>query len=377
MLISPLTEVNTRELTDRALSRISSLSNGKLSGFTEHSTTRVLVEGLVSVVNELVHQVALVPQATLIELLNSTGFEPSQGSKAKGLVTISLTSTPVDPLTFPEGLKLSTPDGFIFATTEPLTIAGTSGDVAVEAIEVGSGYNVPTGSISVLVPGQGPFLLLSQIRNDDPTTGGTDALEPAQALEQGYRQLYAGRVLITARDYTQFVLQQLPGAVVRVKGVTGPNNEYELGGVHVYLLNPDNTAPSSAQLTELEQVLQDRIVIGTNVYVSSLELMNIDVDVYCVTDGSLDTDELRHAIANYLNPRTFSTDQVYYRELEYVVRSTPGVTRVDSLLIAHPPALTDANDIPLPNSYTLPILRNLRLFLDTPTGLLQLTFFAP
>lgn len=369
-LISPITDINTREIVNRALTRVSALSQGGLVSSGEHSPLRVLIEALVFVVNEEIHRINQIPEATLVALLNSLGFTASTGTVSQGTVTVTLTTIPEDPFSILTGWRLTTPDGSIFVTTEDLLIDGAvRGDVSVNSELVGEQYNVPSGAISLITPGATTSPLIASIRNSQPTTGGSDPQSQDQAITQGFNQLYAGSVLVSARDYVRRAESLVPGGrAIAVPRLSADLSSEELGVVHVFILNADHSTPSSPQLVSVQSAMEADIFIGSQVFVSPIQLVTIDVDVVAISDGSAASFQLIYKnMKNYLNPLRFSANQVYYKELEHIVRGTLGVTRVDSVALGggQPPMV---QDVPLPNAYTLPVLGEVNITLETPTG---------
>lgn len=373
-ITSPLTELNTRELVDRALARVTSITNGELSQFSAHSPTRALVESLVFLVNEYQFQLNLVPEATLINLLNSQGYTGSLGTKSLGSVTVTLTTIPENPFIIPAPWKLKTNDGAIFVTTETLIIDGSNnGVVNVESEVAGARYNVPSGSINSVTPGSYTDPLISIINNNSPTTGGTDPQTNEEAIRDGFSQIYAGNTLVNERDYVRRTQILNPGSrAVVVPSLGADKLTVEAGAVHVFFINSDLSTPSSTQINSTRNALLPDIFIGSQIYVSPIELITINLEVIGDADGTTNAPDLIYnALKGFLDPLTWNKPEIYYKDLEYISRDLPGITFISTVashIDGNPP---EVQDIPLPNSYTLPVLGTLQVSLSTPTGIIS------
>lgn len=375
MLNNPIVETNTREIVDRALSRVTALSQGSLSNFSEHSPVRVLIEALVYIINEELYRVNLIPKATLVALLNSLGYTEPVGTKSTGTIEVTLTAIPEEPLSIPAGWRVGTSSGIIFTTLSSMSITGLTGTAPIESEQVGTDQNVGVGTISIVIPGQFTSPLISQVRNLAATTGGSDPLGEDAAIEAGYKGLYAGKTLVTARDYEQRATELNPGRAIAIGSLGADKVSYEQGSVHVFLLNEDLSVPNSAQLATTQATLSQEIFLGSLVYVSGCVLAPVSLYINATSDGTTDaTGLIQNALIEYLNPLTYKGSTIYYKELEYLVRSVPGVTRVDAAAIAFDPDPPEVQDLLLPNSYTLPSLNSIHLDLITPTGLITTNY---
>lgn len=375
MLNNPIIEINTREIVDRALTRVTALSQGTLSNFSEHSPVRVLIEALVYIINEELYRVNQIPKATLVALLNSLGYTEPVGTKSSGTLEVTLTAIPEEPLSIPAGWRVSTSSGVVFTTTSSMVISGITGTAPIKSEQVGTNQNVGVGTISIVMPGQVNSPLISQVRNISATTGGTDPLEEDAAIEAGYKRIYAGKTLVTARDYEQRAEELNPGRALVVGSLGADKITYEPGSVHVFLLNADLSLPNTAQLVATQTAMSQEVFLGSLVYVSACNLIPVDLTIHATSDGSTDTLILiQNALIEYLNPLIFKGITIYYKELEHIVRNVPGVTRIDIAAIAFTPDFPETQDLILPNSYSLPLVNSIHIDLLTPTGLISLSY---
>ncbi len=139
------------------------------------------------------------------DTFESTGVRVER-TRAKGRVTFQSLDTSRTN-TIPKGSIVSTEGGVQFRTLQsarlpraqvvpPLSINPSSASVAVEAVRNGTPGNVPANAITVVPPAEDPSI--TQVRNPDPTSGGSrtefpqvDQKDVDKAIEALQEQLAA------------------------------------------------------------------------------------------------------------------------------------------------------------------------------------------
>ena len=119
------------------------------------------------------------------------GFSKQAGTKSVGEVVFSRNVATVDAVTIPIGTLISTPSGLIYSTTtEGVILSGEtdSGDVSIQANDVGGNFKVPAHSISTMTT---PVVGVDSVDNASSTTGGADE-EDDNSFQQRFREYVLG-----------------------------------------------------------------------------------------------------------------------------------------------------------------------------------------
>jgi uncharacterized phage protein gp47/JayE len=361
---------NDEELTQLALSRTYSASEGKLSDFSESSPLFWLVRAQVFCIAELLWYLNKLPEALALEVLRLSGVQRSAGTKATGKIVFLLqspllTDFIVNPGYFiPLRSTASTATGQTagYLTTDQLVIpaGGLYGSVAIEAIEVGTAYNQAAFSLTTASVG---LAYVQSLYNDEPLTGGTD-LEPLEVtLARAQTALRSRGVLVSALDFEESA-ESLLGAGSRATCIpllSSDRETYQVGQVHVFLVGADGMPPSTGTCQSIKSELQQQSFAASSVWVSPVSMEPVTVSVIAnVEQISLEiAKDLETAIADYLSPQSFilgSTIKV--KEIEYLSRSVFGVTEIQSVLLDN-----QAVNRPMPLLYSQPFLETLEVTL--------------
>lgn len=355
-----LDERQEEQLVSQAQLRVFNASGGTLNDFSENSPVAALIQGQAFAGAELLYYINKLPLALVIDFLKVTGVERSLGSKAVVSLTFTLTNPLATSFIIPEGFEVLDETGNLsFFTDSQLIIPPglVVGTVSATAQNVGSTYNLPAYYITGLPQ---PLTFLAGVTNTLPSAGGTDAETEVQTITRALDKLRL-RNLVSASDYEQ-AAQDILGVNSRCKaiGLLGPNKEAEvLGAVHLFLLNTDGSPATPAQLTQVKSELSTRIQLGSSLYVSPIELIEINATLICrLVEGREPeevADELFAAYSEALDPRNYPIGQdIVLNEIEYVLRLTGGIKDIELL------ELNDESlNIPLPNEYTLPVAQSL------------------
>lgn len=357
------------ELVKQANLKVFNASGGLLNDFSENSAINAIAQGLAFAGSEILYKANQLPLAFVVDFLKVTGLQRKLGTKATVTLTFSLTSALNNSYFIPQGFEVIDDAGqYSFFTDAALEIpAGlTQGSVTATAESVGSKYNLAAYAISKATQ---PLTYLAGVVNTSPAAGGTDEETQEQAIERGLVELRTKNP-VSADDF-EFLAESILGEGSRAIaiGLLAANKTLEqLGAVHLFLLNADGSPANNAQLNLVRESLRPKTQLGTSLYTSPMETLDIGVELTAkiISDNEPEdiADELWGVFQDYLNPATYPTGKsVLVNELEYVFRSTGLVGDIQQVLIND-----DALNIPLPKNYTLPIAYSLNLRLISPDG---------
>lgn len=342
-------------IVESAQLRVFNESGGQLNDFTENSPVAALIQGQAFAASEFLYYVNQLPLALVIDFLKVTGVTRKLGTQAKTTLTFTLSNPQSFTFTIPEGFEVTDQSGnYIFYTDATLQIPPglVSGSVTATAEAVGSVYNLPAYSITGIIQ---PLTFLSQVTNIEPASGGTDEESVESAIDRGLTQLRI-RNLVSADDYEQAAEELMgEGSVCKAIGLLSKNKlREELGAVHLFLLNANQEAANQAQISQIYNSLVSRIQLGTQLYVSPMELLNVSAELIAKVTPGFDQEEvindLWQAYQDYLNPSTYPVGQdIILNEVEYQLRLTGGIKDIQFLSLNGQPS-----NIPVPNNYTLP-----------------------
>lgn len=207
------------------------------------------------------------------------GLQRGAACKATGRLKFYIESSRAGKLAIPVGTECRTAAGIGFVTTEEGTInaGSTSCTVAAEAVEPGSGGNVPINAVTFMIL---PPAGVENVVNDTAFTGGANA-EDDESLRQRvlmtYRSLPNGA---NAAYYEKCVLS-CPGvaaAVVlpRSRGVGTVDVVFAVGG----------GLPSDEQVLEVQNKLEQQREICVDLQVRAPSARQVDVSAALkLTDG--------------------------------------------------------------------------------------------
>ena len=175
----------TVDVTSEALAGMAALS-GVVTDYNEGSQIRTITES----VGAVVEQQGVAAQATALQAisysaLGAFGVDPGLARQAIGTETFATAASGGPPapqaVSIPQGTLVQTQGGTQFATVSAAILAQGQNtiDVPIQAVVGGSVGNVIGGAINQLVSSLTYPLVVT---NASPTTGGTDATTPAQAL---------------------------------------------------------------------------------------------------------------------------------------------------------------------------------------------------
>lgn len=357
------------KLVEQARLKVFNQSNGLLNDFSENSIISSLIQGQAFAGSELLYKVNKSILALVIDFLKVSGVERRLGNQAVVDLTFTLTSTLGSTFYLPEGYEVVDDSGqYIFLTTSVLEIPPglPQGTVSAIAEEVGSQYNVSAYSINKLTQ---PLNYLSSVTNSAPANGGNDEETVDQTINRALIELRT-KNLVTADDYENAATSILGnGSVCIPIGLLAANKlDEKLGAVHLFLLSSNKVPANTTQLNLVKSELSTRIQLGTSLYVSPIDLININGEVVAKLvsdeDPEIVADLLWEAYQEYLDPSTYPVDKdIILNEVEFALRSTGLIEDVQQIVLNG-----DTLNIPLPNKWTLPSPYSLFMQLVSSSG---------
>jgi hypothetical protein len=360
---------NEQELYTQALDVVAAESGGVLADGSNGNPLSALLRGQAFVGSEFLWQINKLPVALVLQFLSLAGIERSLGQKATGTVTFNLVAPRTVPYTIPAGFEVTTTNGKLsYYTDTILTLpAGTTrGTVTVTAAANGAEYNVGAYTISRYLQ---PLAFLASVINEEDIQGGASAEPVEDAVNRGMSSIRQGNLVSTV-DFREAAENAMgTGSRATTIGLLGGDKvTITPGAIHIFCLAPDGNPANIALLGNVRDAISPRRLVGTSLFVSPMETLNVGCTIYAnITGGAsadLIADNLWEAFTSYLSPTNINPgDTVLIEEVRHQLRFVEGVSLIDYIL------LNDAVlNIPMPNAYTLPIVFWLKAVLTDDTG---------
>lgn len=351
--LDPRTEAS---LVEYALDQVYTASGGTLNSFAASSPARALIEGQAFAGAELLYYLNQLPEAMALSYLQIAGIQQILGTSATVTLTFTLTAPLTTAYTVPIGYEVSTAGGLRFTTNTNLVISAgnISGTVAATAAAIGSTYNVGNYTITRLSQA---LAYLAGVTNAEAATGGTDG----ETVEQTKSRAFAAirrRGLVSADDYEEETRSLLgAGSIAKAIGnLAADKVSVRAGSVHVFCLNPDGEALSTAQLASVQSALQAKSNITIAVYASNVDVQDITVRVVAKLPSGQNpqtlADDINDKLSAYLKPGNLALGEtILVKELEYLVRLS-GVETVQSVILGLVGQSQLATNLALPYDYS-------------------------
>lgn len=347
------------------------VSQGRLNDFSPHSPLTAFLQGMAYSGAELLWYINRLPDALAIAFLSIAGIQRNLGTHAKGTVTFVLTSALTTPFTIPSGFVVTDSSGEYVFETDNLTIiapGATEATATVTAEAPGMEYNLPPFSLTNFTV---PLAFLQAVYNPQATTGGTSEETLDAAKARGFEAIRDRRVLISQEDY-ETAAESLMGQGSRAVAI--PRLDYDKtaypvqGVVHVFGLNGDGSAPNAAQLADIGTQLQSKVLIGTSVFFSALEVQPVDAVVIARLIDSFDpsqvAQDIHDSLASYLDPTQFPAGgTVLIDEAQYAARNVAGVAYIQNIQLNG-----NIVNVPMAHRYSVPRLASLMVELVDSSG---------
>lgn len=253
------------------------------------------------------------------------GIYRKSGTKATGQVKFTGDNNTL----IPTGTLVQTESGMQFKTLTNATITNGYAVVNIEALNIGTQYNVNANIINQL-----PIQIVGviSVTNELPTTGGTD-IETDQAL--------LGRLLLKVQlpatsgnvnHYKLWALEVNGIGDVKVLPLWNGNGTVKL------VLIDSNKQPATAQLVNDVQVyIEEQRPIGATVTYVSATALNININVNIIKDSAYTESQVQTNIQNkiieYLKSIAFKQDYVSYAQIGNCILSSEGVVDYNTLTV--------------------------------------------
>lgn len=228
------------------------------------------------------------------------GIQRQEAVKAKGSLRFFVESAPVSDVSISAGVVCMTEGEVRFVTTETVVLKAGElfADAPAEALEAGSGGNVPANAVTILTACP---LAVTGCTNPETFVGGRDA-EDDESLRsrvlESYRRLPNGA---NAAWYEE--------TAVAFKGVAAAKavgRARGIGTVDVYVTT-ETGVPEGTLLTELQTLLQEKREISVDVAVKAPEVQTVDVAVAVLPKNHMAFEDVKakveQVIANFFTGR--------------------------------------------------------------------------
>ncbi|TGE33317.1 baseplate J/gp47 family protein [Desulfosporosinus sp. Sb-LF] len=253
------------------------------------------------------------------------GVFPKGGTIATGSATfVGAETTPI-----PTSTIIQTPGATRFTTIAPAVIVGGVATVSIQALAIGSAYNVPANTITQI-----PAAIsgITSVTNSSAITGGTNDETDSDLLVRFLARAQTPSTSGNAAHYAQWASE--------VNGI-GAAHVYPLwagaGTVKVVVIDSNKRAVSSGMVSTVAAYIEDNRPIGATVTVESATELAIDISATIVLSYGLTLDQVKTslsaAITSYLASIAFSTTYVSYAKIGSVLLDVLGVSDYSSLLI--------------------------------------------
>ncbi|MDQ7096944.1 baseplate J/gp47 family protein [Desulfosporosinus sp. PR] len=253
------------------------------------------------------------------------GLTRKPGTAASGEVTF--TGTEATPI--PLGTTIQTPGGLRYTTTTSRIITGGLATIKVQAVNVGTAYNVPAATITqipVVISG------ITGVNNSNPIIGGNDAETDGALLQRLLIQVQTPPTSGNVAHYIQWALQ-VPG----IGGAqvfplwNGP------GTVKVCALDSNMQPLSDPLLAELSTYIESQRPIGAIVTYESAAALPINISVNVVRNTAYTQEQIQTAviagISDYLKGIAFKQNYVSFAIVGSIILATPGVNDYNALTV--------------------------------------------
>ncbi len=367
----PLDPRTEQQVLEKALATIASASQGKLTDFSSSSVVGNIIKGQVFAHMELQWYLNKVVVAIAIELLRLFGVTRGLGTPSQGKLTVVLKNTLLSAFYLPTGYRFAYKgadtgaEEIDFITTEDLTILPgvNEGSVSVTASRTGEDTNVSALGFyqnNVNSP------TIAYVYNKTPLEGGSSVEPLEETVARGQRSIRSRTTLVTVPEYEEAAKDYL-GYGSQAKCYPTMNlgkEEGIMGHVHLICALPGGKVPPADLLAALRSSLLERSFATAAVWVSGIELFEVTLDVVINVNslGDVDDKVVLDRFKEYLLASELG-QTIRIKELEYLVRSCPGVTSVQYVTVNG-----DSLNTPLPSKFHTPRLIQLTLTKVMPDG---------
>ncbi|HHV75530.1 MAG TPA: baseplate J/gp47 family protein [Thermoanaerobacterium sp.] len=253
------------------------------------------------------------------------GIYRKTGTKATGQVKFSGT----DGTVIPSGTIVQTEAGLQYQTKADATISGGQAIADIEAVEIGSQYNVPANTITILPVS---IVGVTSVTNESPTTGGTNDEDDTSLLN---RLLIKVQLPVTSGNVNHYKLWALD-----VAGV-GDVKVFPLwngaGTVKVVVIDSNKQPANTDIVNAVASYIEENRPIGASVTVESAQALNIDISATIVRDTNYTLEQVTANVSSkitaYLQSIAFKQNIVSYAWIGSLLLESTGVLDYSNLTI--------------------------------------------
>lgn len=253
------------------------------------------------------------------------GIYRKPGTKATGQVTF----TGSDGTVIPEGTLVQTESGTQFTTTSEAVITNGTAVVDIEAVDVGSTYNLPAHTITVIPVS---IVGVTGVTNEAATAGGTDVEDDASLLN---RLVIRVQLPATSGNVNHYRLWALS-----VPGV-GDAKVFPLwngaGTVKVVIIDSNKEPASSDIVNAVSSYIEENRPVGASVTVEPAEALNINIAAMITRDTNYTLDQVTSNVSDkikaYLRDTAFKQNIVSYAWIGSLILDSTGVLDYSNLTV--------------------------------------------
>jgi uncharacterized phage protein gp47/JayE len=280
--------------------------------------------------------------------VNEYGVYRKTGTKSMSIVVF----TGINGTIVPKGTLVQTVGGLLFQTTSNVTIIGETASVSVEALQIGSKYNV-TGSTITKIPISVPGI--TKVTNTIAATGGTDEEDDTSLVNRFLYQLRNPVTSGNASHYKQWAESvNGVGAAKVIPLGNGP------GTVKIVVVDFNKRAADTILISNVVAYIEANRPIGASVSVESAIEKAISINVTLSIDSNnYSTDSIKTAIENnlvkYFKEIAFVSNYISCAYIGNIIFNTAGVLDYSNLLVNEGTSNISLTDIEIPvlNTITL------------------------
>lgn len=334
-------------------------NNSDLTDFNQGGVMRSIYNSIAAILAQVYYNLYKVYRSARIIYASGTDLDTAVAprsiirrgaTKAAKVVTFSGTSTTA----IPSGMKLATPDGIGFVTTEGDTVPAIGRvDVDIEAAVAGEIGNVNAGEISVMVD---EVSGLTAVSNAAPTDGGYNAEADEQLRNRAIIQLATISQGIEA-SYEAWALEARDD-VIRARPQYG-HPTYSDKTIVVHLVKANAGLFTTSDLDQIANYIQSKAPLGVVIVCANIVWAAITLVAQVRRASGYELVEVTSKITKnlrlYLDYREWDwgTD-LDWTDLYSLVGSTLGVDEV-SLTAFSPSTNITVGDYSLPSFSSLQI----------------------
>ncbi|MHB9947319.1 terminase [Clostridium botulinum] len=262
----------------------------------------------------------------VIARCSEMGIYRKEGKKANGIVTIKGAKDTVIPKDF----LIQTKNNIQFKTLEENVVPDIGEiDIKIEAIEIGSKYNVRSNTI-IEIPIQ--IIGITEVTNKNNITNGID-IEPIEDLYKRYKVKVTTPATSGNKYHYYLWAMEVQGVGDCIVKPLWDGN----GTVKVILIDSNKKKPSEEIIKNVKDHIEEVRPIGANVTVVGIEEANINISVNIQKDKSVTLEEVKEEIENNINDYfktiAFKEKVVRYTRIASCILDVQGIIDYENLKI--------------------------------------------